>query len=110
MEKENYLRPWSASEDPSAHPSDEARMRIGSVSPISRFIRMLLGLLDSGAAKPHLKYLTELFRFLYDFAKMGEEEARFLLAVQAISSLVEFYLKAIKQTSDSNIVSAELSY
>ncbi len=27
-----------------------------------RFVRMLLALLDSGAARPHLKYLTELFR------------------------------------------------
>ncbi len=62
---------------------------------------MLLSLLDSGVARPHLKYLTELFRFLYDFAKLGEEETRFLLSVKAIATVVEFYLKAIKQTSDS---------
>ena len=43
---------------------------------------MLLHLLDSGAAKSHLKHLTELFSFLHDFAKLGDQEADFLLSVQ----------------------------
>eukprot|EP00095_Tigriopus_kingsejongensis_P002851 maker-scaffold442_size170051-snap-gene-0.33 protein:Tk02851 transcript:maker-scaffold442_size170051-snap-gene-0.33-mRNA-1 annotation:"hypothetical protein TcasGA2_TC009817" len=100
IEKENYLLPWT-NKDLETQPTLEVRAKIGSTSPITRFIRMLFGLLDSGAARPHLKYLTELFRFLYDFAKLGEEEMRFLLSINAISSLVEFYLKIIKQGSDN---------
>ena len=49
---------------------------------VTRFVRMLLHLLDSGAAKSHLKHLTELFSFLHDFAKLGDQEADFLLSVQ----------------------------
>ena len=100
MEKDNYLVPWTCS-DSEPHPNEEIRSKIGSTSPVTRFIRMLLGLLDSGAARPHLKYLTELFRFLYDFAKLGDEESRFLLSVKAITTVVEFYLKIIKQSPDS---------
>ena len=62
---------------------------------------MILTLLDSGAAKPYLKHLTELFRFLFDFAKLGEEEAQFLLTTRTISIFVDFYLKAIKQSPDN---------
>ena len=65
---------------------------------------MLLNLFDSGVARPYLKHLTELFRFLFDFAKLGEEEAQFLLTTRTISIFVDFYLKAIKQSPD-NVVS-----
>ena len=64
---------------------------------------MLLSLLENGQARPHLKYLQELFGFLYDFAKLGEEETRFLLKVHAITTLVEFYLKVIKQSNDNGV-------
>lgn len=43
-------------------------------------------------AKAHLKHLTEYFGFLYEFSKMGEEEAKFLLAIGAINTMVHFYL------------------
>ena len=62
-------------------------------SPITRFVRMLLNLLEQGTAKPHLKHLTELFSFILDFAKLGDQEAEFLLNVQTITTCVEFYLK-----------------
>ena len=58
-----------------------------------RFVRTLLHLLETGTARPHLKHLTELFSFLLDFAKLGDQEAEFLLTIQAISTCVEFYLK-----------------
>ena len=78
-----------------------------------RFVRTLLHLLETGTARPHLKHLTELFSFLLDFAKLGDQEAEFLLSIQvmmmmiiiivlftiiitiiqAISTCVEFYLK-----------------
>ena len=71
----------------------------------------MLGLLESGVARPHIKNLSELFRFLSDFAKLGSEETKFLLSVQTISIFVEFYLKAVKQPNlegmDSNMSEEE---
>lgn len=43
-------------------------------------------------AKSHLRHLTEYFALLYEFNKMGEEEGRFLLKVNAISTMINFYL------------------
>lgn len=43
-------------------------------------------------AKSHPKHLTEYFGFLYEFSKMGEDETKFLLASDAISTMVHFYL------------------
>nr|XP_023025188.1 ubiquitin carboxyl-terminal hydrolase puf [Leptinotarsa decemlineata] len=64
---------------------------IGNSSCVTRFIRMLLSLMEHGA-KAHLKHLTEYFGFLYEFSKMGEDESKFLLAVGAINTMVHFYL------------------
>ncbi|XP_063231242.1 ubiquitin carboxyl-terminal hydrolase 34 isoform X2 [Bacillus rossius redtenbacheri] len=65
--------------------------KIGSQSCVTRFIKMLLSLMEHGA-KAHLKHLSEYFAFLNEFSKMGEEESQFLISVQAISSMVNFYL------------------
>nr|CAD7454071.1 unnamed protein product [Timema tahoe] len=65
--------------------------KIGSHSCVTRFIRMLLLLMEHGA-KAHLKHLSEYFAFLNEFSKMGEEESQFLISVHAISSMVNFYL------------------
>ena len=102
QETTSYMLPWVC-KDPDLHPSDEMRSKIGAASPITRFIRTLLTLLDSGAARPHLKYLSEFHSFLHDFAKLGEEETRFLVSIQAISTLIDFYLKVINQSPDSNV-------
>lgn len=48
---------------------------------------MLLNLLEQGTAKPHLKHLNELFSFLLDFAKLGDQEAEFLLNIQVSTYL-----------------------
>lgn len=48
--------------------------------------------LENGTTKAHLKNLTEYFVFLYEFSKMGEVESQFLISVQAISKMVNFYL------------------
>ena len=72
-----------------------------------RFVRTVLGLLESGVARPHIKNLSELFRFLSDFSKLGPEETKFLLSVQTISIFVDFYLKAVKQ-SDVSLTSINL--
>ena len=95
--------PWS-NKGPHRYPDKETQKNMGTMSPIAKFIKMLLNLFDSGVARPYLKHLTELFRFLFDFAKLGEEEAQFLLTTRTISIFVDFYLKAIKQSPD-NVVS-----
>lgn len=48
---------------------------IGGRSCVTRFVRTLLLIMEHGV-KPHSKHLTEYFAFLYEFAKMGEEEVR----------------------------------
>ena len=99
MEKGQYLLPWICQE-PFEQPDDLIRPQIGMASPITSFLRTVLNLLDSGMARGYLKHLTELFRFLYDFAKLGDEEARFFLSINTITSFVEFYLKAIRQSPE----------
>lgn len=50
---------------------------IGSRSCVTRFVKTLLSIMEHGV-KPHSKHLTEYFAFLYEFAKMGEEEVRYV--------------------------------
>ncbi|KAG8184718.1 hypothetical protein JTE90_019322 [Oedothorax gibbosus] len=82
-----YLQPFSDSDDS----SDGDISQIGQFSCVTRFIKKLLTLIEHGA-KQHLKHLTEYFTFLLEFAKMGEEECQFLLSIEAISTIVNFYL------------------
>jgi len=65
---------------------------------ITRFVKKLLYLAEynNGIVKPHLKHLTEYFTFLYEFAKMGEDECKFLLKVNTISIVVQLYLNHYK--------------
>ncbi|CAG7822666.1 unnamed protein product [Allacma fusca] len=73
------------------HPNDINMDEFGSFSCVTRFIKRLLSLLEHGA-KSHLKHLTEYFTFLHDFSKMGDDECLFLINMQAISAMVDFYL------------------
>nr|XP_042908715.1 ubiquitin carboxyl-terminal hydrolase 34 [Parasteatoda tepidariorum] len=82
-----YLQPYSDSEES----SDGDNSQIGQYSCVTKFIKKLVSLVEHGA-KQHLKHLTEYFAFLLEFAKMGEEECSFLLSIEAISSIVSFYL------------------
>ena len=103
-EKGKYLLPWQPRQKDEYLPEDKIRSQIGKNSPITRFLRTVLGLLETGMARPYLKHLTELFRFLYDFAKLGEgEESKYLLAINTITVFVEFYLKAIRQTPEGGV-------
>ena len=52
--------------------------------------------------RPHSKYLMEYFAFLYEFAKMGDQECFFLLHINAISTMVSFYMG---QKAQENYVS-----
>ncbi|XP_015123639.1 ubiquitin carboxyl-terminal hydrolase 34 [Diachasma alloeum] len=78
------------SNDTETEPDGSAVNTVGTQSCVTRFVRMLLSLMEH--AKQHLKHLTEYFSFLYEFSKMGEEETLFLIRVQAISTMINFYL------------------
>ena len=54
------------------------------------------GQMEHGA-KSHLRNLTEYFAFLFEFAKMGDTETRFLLAIECITTMVNFYLSQIPE-------------
>lgn len=63
---------------------------IGSRSCVTRFVKTLLSIMEHGV-KPHSKHLTEYFAFLYEFAKMGEEEVS--VSYDRISkTVIKFYL------------------
>lgn len=64
---------------------------IGEMSCVTKFIKSLILLLENGA-KAHLRHLTEFFGLLYEFSRMGEEETKFLLHVNVIKSVADFYL------------------
>ena len=78
---------------------------VGTQSCVTRFVRMLLSLMEH--AKQHLKHLTEYFGFLYEFSKMGEEETLFLIRMQAVSTMVNFYLGHKTHETTTDAVSEE---
>ncbi|XP_014226620.1 ubiquitin carboxyl-terminal hydrolase 34 isoform X1 [Trichogramma pretiosum] len=73
-----------------SYESEDDASTVGNQSCVTRFMRSLLVLMEQ--AKQHLKHLTEYFGLLYDFCRMGEEEAQFLIKAQAITTMVNFYL------------------
>lgn len=64
---------------------------IGEKSCVTKFIKSLIALMENGA-KAHLRHLTEFFGLLYEFSRMGEEETKFLLHINVIKSVSDFYL------------------
>ncbi|XP_077867964.1 ubiquitin carboxyl-terminal hydrolase 34-like [Saccoglossus kowalevskii] len=68
-----------------------AAEEIENYSCVSRFIKRLLSIIEHGA-KPHIKHLTEYFSLLYNFARMGKLESDFLLSIEAITIMANFYL------------------
>ncbi|XP_061722090.1 ubiquitin carboxyl-terminal hydrolase puf [Cydia pomonella] len=78
----------------------EDNSKFGEASCVTRFIRMLLSLMENGA-RSHLRHLTEYFSLLYEFSKMGEEEGKFMLRINAIASMVSFYLGQNTATVES---------
>lgn len=70
---------------------------------VSRYIRRLVFLIDTDQQvniKPNIKNLHEYFSFLFDFAKQGDEECRFLLSIHTISIAINFYLNNGKNFND----------
>lgn len=72
--------------------TDEASSElIGDKSCVTKFIKSLIALMENGA-KAHLRHLSEFFGLLYEFSRMGEEETKFLLHINVIRSVADFYL------------------
>uniref|UniRef100_T1K3V7 USP domain-containing protein n=1 Tax=Tetranychus urticae TaxID=32264 RepID=T1K3V7_TETUR len=65
---------------------------------VARFIRRLVSLAEcnNSLVRPHLRHLTEYFTLLFEFSKLGEEETNFLLRINTISIVVQFYLSHYK--------------
>jgi len=42
--------------------------------------------------KNFIRNMTEYFAMLHEFSKLGDEESKFLIAIQCISTVVNFYL------------------
>lgn len=61
---------------------------------VTRFISRFISLIDIERmnTKPCIKNLTEYFHFLNEFAKQGEEECKYLISIEAISTIINFYL------------------
>lgn len=70
---------------------EEGTETIGGMSCVTKFVKSLILLLENGA-KAHLRHLTEFFGLLYEFSRMGEEETKFLLQINVIKSVADFYL------------------
>lgn len=64
---------------------------VGNASCVTRFIKSLILLMEHGA-KAHLRHLSEFFGLLYEFSRMGDEEGLFLLKINVIRSVADFYL------------------
>lgn len=69
----------------------EGKEIIGESSCVTRFIKSLISIMEHGA-KAHLRHLSEFFGLLYEFSRMGEEETLFLLKINVIRSVADFYL------------------
>lgn len=70
----------------------------------TKFIKRMLSILEHGV-RPHSKHLTEYFSFLLEFAKMGDEECFFLININAISTIVNFYMGQKAQENYVEILS-----
>lgn len=69
----------------------DGREIVGDASCVTRFIKSLITIMEHGA-KAHLRHLSEFFGLLYEFCRMGEEETLFLLKINVIRSVADFYL------------------
>ena len=95
---EQSILPWQPA-DKDNFPDTATMAKIGSRSSITKFVRMLISMLDTGYITPSP---IELLSYLFDFARMGDKEAEFLLQIQAITTCVEFYLKICGNTNASD--------
>lgn len=90
-----------------ADKDDEGNEIIGEKSCVTKFIKSLILLMEHGA-KAHLRHLSEFFGLLLDFSRMGEEETTFLLRINVIRSVADFYLGHKNQDCVSFVFTPEL--
>ncbi|XP_064603807.1 ubiquitin carboxyl-terminal hydrolase 34-like isoform X2 [Liolophura sinensis] len=77
---------------------------LDSKTCVTRFVKKMLSILEHGV-RPHSKYLTEYFAFLLDFSKMGDEESLFMIHINAISTMINFYMGQKSQENYVEILS-----
>ncbi|KAL3873492.1 hypothetical protein ACJMK2_036602 [Sinanodonta woodiana] len=94
-----FLQPFVDSDDGEVDVSE-----IGSKSCVTRFIKKMLAILEHGV-RPHSKHLAEYFAFLFEFAKLGDEDCFFLIHTNAISTMVSFYMGQKAQENYVEILS-----
>ncbi|KPM06040.1 ubiquitin specific protease-like protein 2 [Sarcoptes scabiei] len=65
---------------------------------VTRFISRLIHLIDIDriSTRHSIKYFHEYFSFLLEYAKQGDEECRFLLSIDTIPIVINFYLNYTK--------------
>ncbi|KAL4111819.1 hypothetical protein QTP88_015704 [Uroleucon formosanum] len=61
------------------------------VSCLTSFIRTVVSLMEQNI-KNCIRNMTEYFSMLHEFSKLGDEESKFLIAIQCITTVVNFYL------------------
>ncbi|CAB3983712.1 Ubiquitin carboxyl-terminal hydrolase 34 [Paramuricea clavata] len=74
---------------------------------VTNFVQTILKLLSTNV-KNHMRNMTELFSFLHQFCQLGSEERRYLLSVNTITTLVNFFFKLksnepIEVTEDDDV-------
>lgn len=90
-EKVDHETSSTASTSGGSGERDDRCTSYGEASCVSRFIKSLIVLMEHNA-KSHLRNLSEFFGLLYEFSRMGEEEAMFMLKINVIRSMADFYL------------------
>ncbi|XP_050545386.1 ubiquitin carboxyl-terminal hydrolase 34 [Daktulosphaira vitifoliae] len=73
------------------------------VSCLTSFIQTVVSLMQQNI-KNFIRNMTEYFTLLHEFSKLGDEESKFLISIQCITTVVNFYLslKGHEQNDISN--------
>ena len=73
---------------------------------VQQFIRQYLSIINEGGARLPIRYMSEYFVFLHDFARNGIDECYLLLDCSCIQQLITFYMlhrgRQPKQSSSNN--------
>jgi len=73
---------------------------------VQQFIRKYLSIINEGGARLPIRYMSEYFVFLHDFARNGIDECYLLLDCLCIQQLITFYMlhrgRQPKQSSSNN--------
>lgn len=74
---------------------------------VQQFIRKYLSIISEGGARLPIRYMSEYFVFLHDFARNGVDECCLLLDCGCIQQLITFYMlhrgRQPKQSTSNNV-------